>query len=696
MEKKFLYKFISILLFIFSILCFSQQKKDTVKEKAIDEVIIIAIKKGITNERDKTVLNIDNNPIYNNLTIKDALEYMPKISVEDGSISVLGKKNILILVNGRESSLSISNIPVNKAKKIELISNASSMYDSKYDAVINIILDKWKNQGLSGNFLYNTTVVNRQVSNFGSNNLTYNKNKFSTILNYSFNHDNKILKDNAFQELENYNYNLLSTTLASRKVNYFGISSNYEINDNQNIGVDFSYTNIYNNVPGMVKQTFFNKNNSIDSSLISNKTRKDIENDFVTSLYHNFKNKKISLDSYLYFFYSKNISMRDFRSFSQNQEVFNIYNINNNISKNFIANVSGGYSFENRNNLDFGLRVVNSLGKSYQNISTNSTALIFDFNETVYAQYVEWNKKFNKIDLRIGNRLEYFTRDVRYNLEANKQQKNLDFFPSFYIGYQFNKKNTTSISISKKIDRVPFNNILPYSYYTSFNEIIKGNPNLQNQIRYNIELSYVYNNILYITPFYNYNKNNIENITFVDGDLINYVPQNYDSYTWGINSTFAKSLNKWWYINLKLNLQNNKNKGNISGVIFDNNNLELGSILSNVFNFKSLGSLIIQNSYYSPSYYDLYKVSQGFKTDIKYTNKFFTEKLVFSLTVRDVLGTYFNKVEAINQKYFSLNKKDYSWQQIVLGLTYNFDKGKGYKENNKKIDTSENERLKNE
>ncbi|UZT99975.1 outer membrane beta-barrel protein [Chryseobacterium fluminis] len=696
MEKKLLYKFLSILLlFISSVICFSQTKKDTIKEKAIDEVVITTIKKGITNERDKTVLNIDSNPIYNNLTLKDALEYMPKISIEDGSISVLGKKNVLILVNGRESSLSISNIPVSKAKKIELISNASSMYDSKYDAVINIVLDKWKNQGLSGNFLYNTTVANKQVSNFGSNNLTYNKNKFSTILNYSFNHDNKILKDDAFQELENYNYNLLSTTLASRKVNYFGISSNYEINDNQNIGIDFSYTNIYNDVPGTVEQTFFNKNN-IDSSLISSKTRKDFENDFAGSLYHNLKNKKISLDSYLYYYYSKNNSKRDFRSSSENQEVFNIYNINNNISKNFIANVSGGYSFEDGSNLKFGLRAVNSLGTSNQNISTNSTELTFDFNETVYAQYLEWNKKINKIDLKIGNRLEYFIRDVKYNLEVNQQQNNLDFFPSLYAGYQFNKKNTISFSASKKIDRVPFNNILPYFYYTSFNEIIKGNPNLQNQIRYNIELNYVYNNILYITPFYSYNKNNIENITFVDGNLINYIPQNYDSYSWGINSTYAKSLNKWWYINVKLNLQNNKNKGNILGVTFDNNNLELSSILSNVFNFKSLGSFIIQNSYYTPSYYDLYKVSQGFKTDIKYTAKFLNEKLVFSLTVRDVLGTYFNKVEAINQKYFSLNKKDYSWQQVVLGLTYNFDKGKEIKKNNKKIDTSENERLKNE
>ncbi|MDI4567777.1 MAG: hypothetical protein E7Y34_01705, partial [Mycoplasma sp.] len=176
MEKKLYCKRFSALFFTLSALCFSQihtpegntsnsdkkpitsQKKDTIKEKTINEIVITAIKKGITNEGDKTVLNIDNNPIYNNLTVKDALEYMPKISIDKNGISVLGKKNILILVNGRESSLSIDNLPINKAKKIELISNASAKYDSKYDAVINVILDKWKNQGLSGNFLYNTTI----------------------------------------------------------------------------------------------------------------------------------------------------------------------------------------------------------------------------------------------------------------------------------------------------------------------------------------------------------------------------------------------------------------------------------------------------------------------------------------------------------------------------------------------------------
>ena len=105
---------------------------------------------------------------------------------------------------------------------------------------------------------YNTTITNGQVSNFGSNNLTFNKNKFSAYLNYSFNNDNKVFVDDAYQELENYDYVLHSKTIASRRVNYFSLSSNYEINDQQNIGLDFSYTNIYNNTPGEIEQNFYN------------------------------------------------------------------------------------------------------------------------------------------------------------------------------------------------------------------------------------------------------------------------------------------------------------------------------------------------------------------------------------------------------------------------------------------------------
>lgn len=398
------------------------QVKDTIKVRTIDEVVINTIKKGITTQGDKITMNIDDNPLYSNLTVKEALEFMPKVSIDDGKIKVVGKKKVLVLIDGRESSLRMDAIPVQQVKKIELMSNASVKYDAKYDAVINVILDKWKNQGISGNVLLNTTVADEMVSNNGAGTLSYNKGKFSTKMNYSFNHENKLLKENGFQQMKDYDYTLEDKRITSWKGNYIGILSDVEISEDQNIGIDVGYTNSYKEISGGVYQIFYPKNNTASSVITSDRLQNGLQNDFYGSLYHKLKKERLSLDSYLYFYHTKNNANDDFDSFSGGNNVLYIRNRNDNAFRNYIANVSGEYRFKDESVLSFGFRAVNSLGKFKQDINIDAVRLLFDFDEKVYAQYIEWNKKINRFDVKIGNRLEYFTREVQLNAEPKQTQ----------------------------------------------------------------------------------------------------------------------------------------------------------------------------------------------------------------------------------------------------------------------------------
>ena len=177
---------------------FSQQ------EKVIQEVIINGVKKRIFYEGNKMVLDIDKNPIYENTTVIEVLGYIPKINTGDGKVKVDGKSNVLVLVDGRESTMSIESIPTSIVKKIEVISNASSKYGAQYDSVINIILDRWKNQGIRGNIFYNTTISNKKISN-------------------------------------------------------------YNINETKSIGFEIGYTDVNINTPSIGRHIFYNKLNSIDS-----------------------------------------------------------------------------------------------------------------------------------------------------------------------------------------------------------------------------------------------------------------------------------------------------------------------------------------------------------------------------------------------------------------------------------------------
>ena len=70
------------------------------------------------------------------------------------------------------------------------------------------------------NILYNTTISNKKVSNFGTNDFVYNKGKFFINFNYSMNLVNNKFIDNSYQEMERYDYYLNNLSNASRRVNY--------------------------------------------------------------------------------------------------------------------------------------------------------------------------------------------------------------------------------------------------------------------------------------------------------------------------------------------------------------------------------------------------------------------------------------------------------------------------------------------
>jgi hypothetical protein len=78
------------------------------------------------------------------------LAQIPEISIDNGAISVLGKKNIGYYINGKQTNLNPANIAVASIDKIEVITSLSAKYDANMEAVINIILKKSAEQGFNG------------------------------------------------------------------------------------------------------------------------------------------------------------------------------------------------------------------------------------------------------------------------------------------------------------------------------------------------------------------------------------------------------------------------------------------------------------------------------------------------------------------------------------------------------------------
>lgn len=135
----------AFLLLLVSCRCMAQSTlNDSVRTRELDEVVVLApdiIKKG-----ESTVFYPDKhlkettknaNQVIAGLQIPELI-----VDLSSGTISVLGKDNLLILINGRPSSQNeLSSIPSKNIAKVEYISNPGVRYKN-YGAVIDITVKK--------------------------------------------------------------------------------------------------------------------------------------------------------------------------------------------------------------------------------------------------------------------------------------------------------------------------------------------------------------------------------------------------------------------------------------------------------------------------------------------------------------------------------------------------------------------------
>lgn len=126
---------------------------------SLNEVVITVQKPLIERKADMLIVNVENSPLAAGNNALDILERSPGISVDkDDNISLQGKQGTLILIDGKETHFSASQLANllrstdgNTIQSLEIISNPSAKYDANGTAgIINIKLKKNKQIGTNG------------------------------------------------------------------------------------------------------------------------------------------------------------------------------------------------------------------------------------------------------------------------------------------------------------------------------------------------------------------------------------------------------------------------------------------------------------------------------------------------------------------------------------------------------------------
>ncbi len=102
---------------------------------------------------------MDENIAQSGGSVLDAMKTMPGITVDqDGKILLRGSDRVMILIDGKQSSLTgfgnqkgLGSIPASNISAIEIINNPSAKYDATGMAgIINILYPEEKQNGFNG------------------------------------------------------------------------------------------------------------------------------------------------------------------------------------------------------------------------------------------------------------------------------------------------------------------------------------------------------------------------------------------------------------------------------------------------------------------------------------------------------------------------------------------------------------------
>lgn len=117
----------------------------------LKEVIVKASGSKFHQLVDKATITFDSSDYRAKPLVIDALKGISGVTVDKRSeIKIMGAENVLLLVDGMtKSAMELQTIRTEDVERVEMTTNPSSEYDSEYAAVVNVILKKRKQYGLS-------------------------------------------------------------------------------------------------------------------------------------------------------------------------------------------------------------------------------------------------------------------------------------------------------------------------------------------------------------------------------------------------------------------------------------------------------------------------------------------------------------------------------------------------------------------
>jgi outer membrane receptor protein involved in Fe transport len=468
----------------------------------LSEVEVKTEKSLFEKRIDKKVYNIDQMPGVQGGTAADVMKNIPSVNMDDqGKINIRNNSNLQILIDGRPSNAlesGLNNLPSSSIEKVEVITNPSAKYNPDgTSGIVNIILKKNRNKGVSGNITLGYGTLERYNSNL---NLGYYNGKLNLFGSLSQRYNDEVVKVITARNYYNNNGIVMYQTSNNKGDN---ISRNY----NARFGADYyintknslSFSNslVYNNGTNWEKQDYYTYNpfDLISYNNIANREFKDmISNDLNINYSKKFNQENQSL---IVDFAMSNVAqdskqnINNFLDLYIQDEYTSSYDsiLNDEKRNTYVESIDYAQTLKNII-FESGLRFTQRNIKNTQPNTIDGNNAV-QYNDNTNAAYITAGKKWNKWSSKLGLRFENFNRSFILNNDNNTYNKTFnDWFPTLAINYERKKGENISFNYSRRTNRPGMQNLNPSSDRSNQFSVRRGNPYLLPEYIHALEIGY--------------------------------------------------------------------------------------------------------------------------------------------------------------------------------------------------------------
>ena len=664
------------------------------QKNELNEVTVSAEKNAYSFQLDKKVFDVTDDVRMQGGTALEVLDQIPQVTVQaGGQVQLRGSSDVLILINGRRSGLTMNNaldqIDVANIERVEVVTNPSARFDAQGSAgIINIILKKNKDLGWKGQI---RTSVGTPADHTLLPSLSYKTKKLNLFGNVRLRYSDYNGWYNSNQTDKVNGLSLMKNEIEKRHddgLSYY-LGADYNFNANQFLTLAYFRSATKDTDTTTLNYEAFQNNESNTFVRGGNSLEKRFYNQLESNYTHKLKKQKAEWRvnmQYDFWNSNKDWSLLTFGNNLPENVDQNLRTENEASSADFVigsdfeipflfGKLTTGAKWENRvvENIYLAESQIDNEWTVFRNINNDVT-----YTEKILAAYAEYGKQFKKWDYKIGLRMENSDIEISDAEGVYGNANNYtNLFPSAFLSYKPSETLNFQGSISRRISRPSLWNLYPFNEVTDVNFIEIGNPLLNPGYTnsYEFSMSIIGDKISLFPSFY-FRATEAPVATYVsqtEDGILQYLPVNIDQENiLGMDLTARFNVSKFIQLSGDLTYFAFDQSGTYNDTDLSAKGGRLMGRLSSRINLPAVARFQISYQYQGGRKNGQLTSQAISDLTISASRVFFNNRLEAAIVGRNILNSRVRKVSADSEQFSFQQESNRTRERFSLNLTYKF------------------------